>query len=267
MSKRSLVIVGVAVLAASQAFAGLYYEAKTTASGRKGAEMQNSTVKAWVAGDKAKVVFAESENPMAKSGMYMITTDGGKTVYMVNPKDKQYFAWDVNSLAGMAGGMMKMMNIKITDPKVVKVGEEAGDTIAGLPTVHYTYNISYAQSMKFMMMKKNSKITKVQEVWAAPKLVDAALGTYLRKEPPSMGDEGFDNLVRAEMSAMKGFPLRMKTVQTDTDDKGKSETTTTVIEVTKLELEFATPDSTFVIPPDYEEVQMSAMMGPGGGPK
>ena len=82
-----------------------------------------------------------------------------------------------------------------------------------------------------------------------------------------MGDEGFDNLVRAEMSAMKGFPRRMKTVQTDTDDKGKSETTTTVIEVTKLELEFATPESTFVIPPDYEEVQMPAMMGPGGGPK
>jgi hypothetical protein len=264
MGKRSLVVFGAAVLAASQAFAGLYYEAKTSASGRKGADMQNSTVKAWVAGDKAKVVFAESENPMAKAGMYMITTDGGKTVYMVNPEDKQYFAWDLNSLAGMAGGMMKMMNLKITDPKVVKVGEEKGETIAGLPTVHYTYNISYAQSMKFMMIKKNSKITKVQEVWTAPKLVDAALGTYLRKEPPSLGDEEFDKLMRAEMAAMQGFPLRMKMVQTDTDEKGKSETTTTIIEVTKLELEFATPDSTFVIPPDYEEVQMSATMSPGG---
>jgi hypothetical protein len=263
MNKRVIVTLGAAVLAASQAFAGLYYEAKTTATGRKGAEMQNSTVKAWVAGDKAKVVFAQSENPVAKSGMYMITKDGGKTVYMVNPEDKQYFAWDVDSLAGMAGGMMKMMNFKITDPKVVKVGEEKGDMIVGLPTVHYTYNITYAQSMKFMMMKKNSKITKVQEVWAAPRLVDAALGTYLRKEPPSLGDESFDALVRAEMAAMKGFPLRTKTVQTDTDEKGKSETTTTVIEVTKLELELATPDSTFVIPPDYEEVQLPAMMGPG----
>ena len=267
MGKRSLAVFGAAVLAASQAFAGLYYEAKTSASGRKGADMQNSTVKAWVAGDKAKVGFAESENPMAKAGMYMITTDGGKTVYMVNPEDKQYFAWDVDSLAGMAGGMMKMMNMKITDPKVVKVGEEKGDTIVGLPTVHYTYNISYAQSMKFMMIKKNSKITKVQEVWTAPKLVDAALGTYLRKEPPSVGDDEFDKLMKAEMAAMQGFPLRMKMVQTDTDEKGKSETTTTVIEVTKLELEFATPDSTFVIPPDYEEVQMPAMMGPGGGQK
>jgi len=89
-------------------------------------------------------------------------------------------------------------------------------------------------------------------------------GTYLRKEPPSLGDEEFDKLMRAEMAAMQGFPLRMKMVQTDTDEKGKSETTTTIIEVTKLELEFATPDSTFVIPPDYEEVQMSATMSPGG---
>ena len=264
MSKRVIVIVGAAVLVASQAFAGLYYEAKTTASGRKGAEMQNSTVKAWVAGDNAKVVFAESENPLAKKGMYMITTDGGKTVYMVSPEDKQYFAWDLNSLTGAAGGVMKMMNFKITNAKVEKVGEEKGDTVAGLPTVHYTYNISYAQSMKFMMMKKNVKVTKIQEVWAAPKLVDAALGTYLRKEPPSLGDESFDALVRAEMAAMKGFPLRMKTVQTETDEKGKSETTTTVMEVIKLELELVTPASTFAIPPDYEEAQMPAMMGPGG---
>jgi hypothetical protein len=267
MSSKHTALMAAAALVATQALAGIYYEAKTTAAGRKGADMQNSTVKAWVAGDRAKVLFTDSENPMTKSGMYMITVDGGKTAYMVNPEDKQYFEWDIGSLAGMAGGMMKMMNLKITDPRVVKLKEEAGDTIAGLPTVHYTYQITYGQSMKFMMIKKNSKISKVQEVWTAPKLVDKALGAYLRKEPPSMGDPEFDRLIRAEMAAMQGFPLRMKTVQTDTDEKGKSETTTTIIEVTKLELEFATPDSTFAIPPDYEKVEMPAMMGPGGQQK
>jgi len=265
MKMRSTLLMAALALAAAQAHGALYYEARTTASGRKGAEMQNSTVKAWVSGDHAKVVFTDSENPMAKTGMYMITKDGGKSVYMVNPEDKQYFAWDVDALTGAAGGMMKMMNLKFTDPRIEKLGEEPGDTIAGLPTTHYTYRITYGQSMKILMIKKNSKVTKVQEVWAAPRLVDAALGTYLRKEPPSFGDESFDALVRTEMAAMKGFPLRMKTVQTDTDDKGKSETTTTVIEVTKLELELAAPAGTFEIPPDYEEVQMPAMMGPGGG--
>ncbi len=267
MRRKQTALMAAVALIASQALAGIYYEAKTTAAGRKGADMQNSTVRAWVAGDKAKVEFTDSENPMAKTGMYMITVDGGKTAYMVNPEDKQYFEWDIDSLAGMAGGMMKMMNLKFTDPKVVKLDEKPGEAIAGLPTVHYTYQITYGQSMKFMMIKKNSKISKVQDVWTAPKLVDKALGAYLRKEPPSMGDESFDALMRAEMSAMQGFPLRMKTVQTETDEKGKSETTTTTIEVTKLELEFATPDKTFAIPPDYEKVEMPAMMGPGGQQK
>ena len=267
MGKRMTVLVATAALVASQALGGVYYEAKTTAQGRKGAEMGNTTVKAWVSGENAKVEFESSGNPMTEPGMYMITNDGGKTVYMVNPEKKQYFAWDLNSLTGVAGGMMKMMNFQITDPKVVKVGEAPGDTVAGLPTVHYTYNISYGQSMKFMMMKKNVKVTKVQETWTAPKLVDAALGTYLRKEPPSLGDESFDKLIRAEMQAMKGFPLRTKIEQTETDEKGKSETTTTLMEVTKIELEFATPASTFAIPPGYEKVDMPTMMGPGGGPR
>jgi len=265
MRKRVSALVAVTVLAAAPALAGMYYEARTTASGRKGAEMQNAIVKAWVAGDRAKIVFESSGNPMTKEGMYMVTTDGGKTVYMVNPKDKNYFAWDVDSMMGMAGGMMKMMNFKITDPKVERVGEEDGGLVAGLPTVHYTHRISYTQSMKFMMMNKTSKIAQVQEIWAAPRLLDAALGIWLRKTPPTLGDEGFDKLVKAQMGTVKGFPLKMKTVQTDTDEKGRSETTTTIMEVTKLDLELSTPDSTFVIPPDYEKVDMTGMMGPGGG--
>jgi len=261
MNKRLTVMMTAAALAGAQAFAGMYYEATTTGSGRKGADMVNTTVHGWVAGDAAKVVFEASNNPMAKTGMYMLSKDGGKSVYMVNPEDKNYFKWDLDSMVGMAGGVMKMMNMKFTDVKVEKVGEEAGGTVAGLPTIHYTYRTSYTMSMKFMMMHKTSKVTKVQDVWSAPKLLDAALGMYLRKTPPSMGDEEYDKMIRAEMEAIKGFPLKTQTVQTDTDEKGKSDTTTTVMEVTKLELEFATPASTFEIPAGYEEVETPTMPG------
>jgi hypothetical protein len=262
--RKTMVVVAAAALAATQAFAGMYYEAKTTAGGRKGADMMNSTVKGWVSGDKAKIEFTESNNPMAKEGMYMITVDGGKTVYMVNPKEKSYFKWDIDALGGMAGGMMKMMNFKVTDPQVEKVGEDDGGTVLGLPTTHYTYKIGYTTSMKFMMIHKTSKVEKVQEIWSAPKLIDEALGIYLRKEPPTMGNEDLAKLVKAQMSTMKGFPLKMKTVETSTDNKGKSETTTIEMEVTKLELQFSVPDSTFAIPPDYTEAEMP-MSGPPQG--
>lgn len=264
MRKHVLVLLFATALVAGQALAGVYYEAKTTAGGRKGAEMQNATVQGWVAGEKAKVVFQSSANPIAKEGMYLITTDGGKTLYMVNPKDKNYFKWDIEALGGLAGGLTKMMNLKISDPKVEKLGEEVDGLVAGILTIHYTYRISYTQSMKFLMMHKTSSVVKVQEIWSAPKLLDAALGIYLRKTPPKLGDEEFDKLVRAQMETMKGFPLKMQTVQTDTDEKGKTETTSITMEVTKFEAEFSTPDSTFEIPADYKEAEMPAAAGGQG---
>ena len=62
MSQKHTALMAAVALIASQELAGIYYEAKTTAAGRKGADMQNSTVRAWVAGDKAKVLFTESEH-------------------------------------------------------------------------------------------------------------------------------------------------------------------------------------------------------------
>jgi hypothetical protein len=259
MKKLSVLLVVVLLAVAAQSFAGVVLVAKTTAEGGKGAEMQNSTAKTWVSGDKGKTLFEESSNTLMAKGSYIITKDGGKTMYLVNPKDETYMRWDLDSLMGMAGGAMKMMNMKFTDPKVEALGEEPDGLIAGVPTVHYRFRTSYTMSMSFMMMKKTSKVVKEEEIWAAPKLVDAALGIWLRKTPPKTGNEDLDALIAAEMGKVEGFPLKRKTVTTSTDEKGKVETNTVTMEVTELQM-VPVPDSTFEVPAGYKETSMT-----GGG--
>ena len=255
---RKLSVLGVVVLLvfAAHSFAGVYYVAQTTAEGGKSAKQQNMIVKAWASGDSGKVVFEESENPMMGKGTYIITKDGGKTMFLVDPKEKTYMKWDLDSMMGLLGGAMKMMNLKFTDPKVEFLGEEPGGLVAGIPTTRYSYRTSYAMSMSFMMMKKNSRVMKDEEIWAATKLADAALGIWLRKAPPKTGNEDMDKLIKAEMGKVQGFPLKRKTVTTSTDEKGNKEVTTITMAVTELQM-VPVPDSTFEIPSDYKETSLA----------
>jgi len=255
---RKLSVLGVVVLLvfAAHSFAGVYYVAQTTAEGGKSAKQQNMIVKAWASGDSGKVVFEESENPMMGKGTYIITKDGGKTMFLVDPKEKTYMKWDLDSMMGLLGGAMKMMNLKFTDPKVEALGEEPDGLVAGVPTVHYRFRTTYAMSMSFMMMKTNSRVVKEEEIWAATKLADVALGIWLRKAPPKTGNEDMDKLIQAEMSKVKGFPLKRKTMTTSTDEKDKKEVTTITMEVTELQM-VPVPDSTFEIPSDYKETSLA----------
>jgi hypothetical protein len=242
-------------LVVGSTFAGTVYTAKTTSEGGRQAAMESSTVKGWVSGDKAKIEFEESGNPMMAKGSYLITKDGGTTMFLVSTKDKTYMKWDMEGMMNMAGGAMKMMNMKITDPVVEKLGEEPDGIVAGLPTMHYKFRTSYAMSMSFMGMNQHTKSVSEDEIWSAPKLVEAALGLWTKRTPPSMGNEEFAKLVKAQMSTIQGFPLKRRTVHTTTDDKGKTQTTTTVMEVTDLQTTVV-PDSTFEIPADYKETSM-----------
>jgi len=255
MQKSIALVIAAALVLAVPTFAGVVYSAKTTGEGAKGAEMQSSTVRAWVSEGNAKVLFEASENPMTESGSYLITRDGGQTIYLVNPDDKTYAKWDLEAMMQLATGAMKMVNLKITDPKVEKLAESPGELILGVPTTHYKFRTGYGMQMKFFGMSQSNTIVQDEEIWSAPSLLDAGFGIWLRKSPPKTGDDQFDALMKTEMQKMNGFPLKRVTVTTTTDKKGKQETTRTLMEVTEMKLQ-PVPDSTFEIPSDYTETEL-----------
>ena len=262
MRKSTFVLFILVTLVAAQAFAGVYFKSVTKTEGAQG-EMGDSTVKGWMSGDTGKVEFIESGSPITEAGSYLITKDGGKTVYLVNPKEKSYMKWDMESMMGMAGGAMKMMNMKFSEPKVEKLGEDNGGLVAGLPTTHYKVRTSYSMEMKFMGMRKSSAIVTEEDIWSTSELVEAALGMWFKKNPPKTGDAQLDSLIAKQMDTVKGFPLKRITVTTSTDEKGKSQVTKTVMEVKELQA-MPVPASTFEIPAGYKETQMFPAGEEGG---
>jgi hypothetical protein len=260
-------ILSLAVLAGVPAFAGIHYKAvtKTDAQNQAG----NVEVEGWVAGEKAKVEFKESANPMAKSGAYLITKDGGKTIYLVDPKEKTYAEWDLQAMLGLVGSVMQgmgpLLKVEFSDPKVEKLLDEDGGTVAGLPTRHTRYRTSYNMKVRVLGMGNEASVVNEQDIWATDKVADVALGVWLRSDPPRTGNEQFDKLIASEMDKVAGFPLKTVTVSTTTQKKkGQTTTTRSTMEVTQLDTSANVPASAFEIPAGYQETQLLPTTGEAG---
>lgn len=259
MMKRVVTIIGVCLVCAMPALAGIHYKSRSYQEGKGASKQMDMTVEAWVDGDNAKIVFTESKNDLMGKGSYLVTTDGGKIIYLVDPKEKTYTEWDLNAMMNMFGTVMEsmggMLQMEFSDPEVEKLLEESGGTIVGLPTTHYRYRTGYAMEMKIMGMKRSQTFETVQDIWSTEELADPALGVWLKREPPSMGNAGIEKVIEAEMSKMKGFPLKTVQETITTGQKGKQQTTTTTTEVYELDQTNISPD-TFEIPADYERREM-----------
>jgi len=254
--RKAFTILCFALAAATHAFAGVEFVAQTRSDA--GGDV---TVHAYVSGARAKIVFVESAAELYNTGDYMLSTDEGKTLYIVTPSTKTYTKYDVQSMmadmGGMVQGMRGMMKVSFEAPRVEKLLEENGGVIAGVPTRHYRYRTSYTVSMHITGTKKVSTIIE-EDIWTTDKLVDPALKVWLKQEPPPTGDEQVDKMIRAEMSKVEGFPLKRVTVTRTSDANGEH---TTRSEMNVLELKRVTvPLTTFVIPKSYREVVPKRML-------
>ena len=250
-------------LAALPAFAGIHYKAVTTTT-TEGAQNQagnmNMKVEGWVSSGMARVEFKESDNPVVKSGAYLITKDGGKTIYLVDPKEKTYAKWDLQAMLGLAGAVMQgmgpLLKMEFSDPKVEKLLDEDGGTVAGQPTRHTRYRTSYGMKVKVMGMGNESNVVTEQDIWSTDRLQDAGLGIWLRSDPVRTGNEQFDKLIASEVEKTRGFPLKTVTVSTTTPKKGNKTTSRSTMQVTELDTSANVAAASFEIPAGYQEIQL-----------
>jgi hypothetical protein len=271
LRKTSSIVLGAAFfVAAIPAFAGIHYKSTTKSEGPRG---QGNEVQAegWVAGEKARVEFKDSTspNPATQKGTYLLTKDGGKTLYLVNPEEKTYAVLDLSAMLGTVGtvmnGMGALLKIQFSEPQVEKVLDEDGGTVAGVPAHHTKYRTSYTTSVKVLGMGRSSAVVSEQDFWTSTKLVDPGMGVWLRAEPPRTGNADFDRLLTAERYKLQGYPLKMVTVTTNTDSKnGRATTSHSTMEVTQLETSATVPAGSFELPAGYKETQMVVPTKPEG---
>ena len=252
-------LVAVAATAAVPAHAGIHYRSLSTTEASAGPGQKIET-EAWVEGDNAKVVFGESTNPLMGKGSYLLTNDGGKTLYLVNPEEKTYSPFDLGALAGTAGAVLKglgpMMKISFSNQKVEKLAEEPGPAILGYATTHYRYRTTYDAEVKVMGMGQPSHNETVTDTWTTSELKDAGFDAWLRREPPRTGIADLDALIASEVvKGIRGVPLKMVAVTKTRDQRGRETTATTTMEVTAMKEE-ALPAGAFAMPKGYERVEL-----------
>ncbi len=249
-------------------WAGTYFEATSTARNADKKKATSTTlVHAWIDGLKAKVLFIDGDEGMMKDGSYLLTPDGGETLFLVNPKEESYFRWTIDGMFTMMSatlqGMGPLFEMDLSDPKFKELGEEPGGTLLGHATRKVTTLTGFTMDMKVMGIKRHAEIETVQEAWIAQGLDDLGFGVWLRRKPPSTGDAEFDELMLEGWNARQGFPLKSVATTNSTNKKGKTETTISQMTVDVLRDE-SIPASTFEIPEGYEEVEMPALAAEGG---
>jgi hypothetical protein len=243
---------------APAARAGMRYEARTVTDVDRG---QDGTMvaKGWIEGERGRVELGEVEGPQARvlGGGYLVTTDGGRIVYLVDPKEKTYSRFDLAGALGALGQMMQAMggvvDFDISNVANEMVLEEAGPSILGHDTKHYRWKTSYVFELSVMGFQQRNEVQTVTDTWVAEGIVQPGFGVWLQNRPVATGDEDLDAMIAAEASRVKGMPLKTVAETVTRNKKGQESRSTVTTEVTLLE-ETSVEDAMFQVPAGYEEV-------------
>jgi hypothetical protein len=253
-----LILTGAQVAAASS----YYYESVTTTREEKQKKAgKGDLMRGWVDGPKVRIEFPQGgQGGQVGKGSYMVTTDAGATVYMVDPKQKSYYKFDVANLMGsleaMTGGMFDLEFRDFTSEKLV---DEAGGAVMGHDTRRYKVRTQFTMEMNAMGMQRISNIDSTQDIWMTRDLTSEAWGMWLKMMPSGGASEKFTEWA-IESGLTESFPLKSSSTTTITNRKGKAQTTISDMEVTVLREE-PIAASIFEIPSDYTEAQMPTGMG------
>ena len=249
---------------------GFYYESTTTDRLENGKERSRNMVRGWIDGENAKIEFAEQKGTMFKPGSYLLTSDAGRTLYLIDPKEKAYSRWDIEAMLAstfaLIEGMGPLLNIDFANASSKKLSEEDGGTVLEYPTRHYQWQSAYDMKMTIIGMKRNYHIESVQDFWSTTALDAQGFKVWLRPDRTRTGDPELDQMLTGELSKVEGFPLKSVIKSTLTTGKGKEQKSVMTMEVTTLRQE-SVPASMFEMPQGYEERPFLPGMPPPEGDK
>ena len=186
---------------------------------------------------------------------------------LVVPKEKQYMKWDV---AAMLAGMSKMVNavggfvkMQISDVKIDAQDLGAGESVQGYPTKHFRMVQNYTVSASFLGKSSKNRTETTVDYYFAPNLriANPFVSNSQQMAMMSQFDMFKNSDYQSQMSAASakfpknGVPLKTVTTTLTTDEKGKQETTTSVMEMVNFQ-KSNVPKSEFEIPADYKMVEM-----------
>ncbi|HUU05117.1 MAG TPA: DUF4412 domain-containing protein [Patescibacteria group bacterium] len=258
--KKTIFVIFLIFIFTMTVFAGVEWRAKTVTESQIKGQSNTIVMQVYASGGNVKQVFESvaAENEMFQKGSYWLFKADDSSLYLVNPAEKTYSRLPMNAIMQMAGVVGKLVKIKIKNP-VINSEKLGTETILGLPCQHSKLLMEYDMEVKIAIIKSKSHEKIEKEVWSTPKFKGMAeMAEAFRFRDFKTGMEDLDKLIEAQMKAEAelGFPLKMITVATSVNKKGKAkEKSRTTMEVLSLGSKNF-PASFFAIPAGYEEKQM-----------
>jgi len=243
--------------------AGHYLEQKVSSSDNG----MNMEVRAWADGESAKVEFTRSDSEFIPSGSYLLTTDGGQTVYLVDPAARTYSVWDMDALFATLGQALEaaqgVVELDFKDVMAEDLGSESGGEMLGYDTTKKSWRTGYTMDMKVVFMKQSQRMDTTTEAWMTDAIDNSTLGMWFTVQPPTTGNPDLDMILTQSMEQIDGTPLKVVQHTTMTDNKKKrrgGKTTTTTMEVTAFREE-SVDAGVFTMPEGLTETPLIPALG------
>jgi hypothetical protein len=199
--RKPLLPAAVLLLVALPASAAIQYEFfQRSSSDDSGVRASDLSARAIVDGDRSRVDFISGN--VYPPGTYMISTDGARRLYFIDPAKKWYT--EVNT-AGVASAIGSS-SIKIENLKSQVDRLPDGQVIAGIETEHYQLTIDYDITVQPKAMPLKQHVRTIIDQWVTLQFGDTRGAAMYNSS--RTGNKSIDELIEAETGKIKGLPLR-----------------------------------------------------------
>jgi len=190
------------VVTASSASAAIQYEFRqTTSSDLDTIPSTDCAGRAIIDGDRSRIEFVTGN--AYPPGTYMIATNGSRTMTFIDPSKKTFVEINAASVTSAIGARKITIGNKKID--VTKMPDQL--TIAGFPTEHYRMVMSYDITVSFGSMPLTQSVKTTIDKWTTNAFGDVG-DTFLASGALHTGNPDLDDLMSAENTNIKGFPLK-----------------------------------------------------------
>ena len=173
------------------------------------------------------------------NGSVLITSDGGKTLTILNPAGKTFSTMGAGELIGL--------DVAIANPKTTARDLGDGGVLEGYPTRRWSSETSFDATIDTFTIH----MTMRSESWRTERLPEAA-ATILAGESVRTGIAAIDKLLESMASTkMKGFPLKETTTIVTKAADGEENSVTSTVAVHDVRRVATTP-AQFVVPAGYK---------------
>lgn len=258
MKKMVMGVMVVLLLTGNAAFAAIRYEYFQSSRAEGDDQAADFNARAFIDGQRSRIEFLSGNT--YPPGTYMISTDGARRLLFVDPTQKLYT--EVNTLGIASAIGTSQIVISNLQSSVTRLDD--GRVIAGIPTDHYRLNMTYDITVTFRNMPLKQSVRTVIDKWTTVRFGDVADIAF--GNPAQTGNAQIDELISAETTKIKGFPLRQTVSVTTINNTGQIPGSKLVVPATRTKTretmvtaisEMAADDKMFRVPAGYQRTDFT----------